>query len=105
MLLIIYQDEYSTHKQMLAHTHTHMYSISENFSFGLTMLHPRTKGQLTKLSTSDVKSPLLSCMLGLSKRLPKYFWSWLLPLAALEVEGKFVLRKTPCTSEPEPRPH
>lgn len=50
------------------YVHTYIYSPS-----GLTMLSPKATDYLTKILMPGIRSPLLSCQSGLSRRLPKHY--------------------------------
>lgn len=44
--------------------------FNELFRFGLIMVPPKGKEHLTKTSVMDLRSPLLNCLPGFSKRIP-----------------------------------
>jgi hypothetical protein len=84
-----------------------IYNFNELFSSRLIVLTTRAfnKDHLTKNSLSDMRSPFLSCWPELSKRLPKHrsYCFCLGYYPPQEVEGKYVLMKTPRSSEIAPK--
>lgn len=62
------------------YTYTHIYNLNDNFSSGLTMLPPWSKYHLTNPPIPGMRSSLLNCCSGLSKRLLKWHGLLLLPL-------------------------